>query len=365
MIIEGYLILDFIKVWGKMPLSLNFIEQLGLIHLNKGPGPMADIVGALGFKAISVALELNIFEILHTAPLTAEELAKKIDAKADGVTLLLEALINLGYISDNGTRYENSQMTTTWMLNDSEKSMVGVFHHIEDAYERWRYLGESIRTGAKAPELENWFDKHDDSMVQYHSGMRGIAKLIGDTVVSNVKIPKSARKLLDVGGSHGLHSIKFCQKYPDLLATILDLPASRLTAEETIANENMQDRVVFQEGDFVTDNIDGAYDVLLLYNFIRIFSPDDLTLLLKKSADILNDNGMIVILDEFGQSNLSRFFKTNHSLILLELFNHVHRRAYTSDEAVKYLTDCGFTSSNVINLPKAGGLAVVTAIKRS
>jgi ubiquinone/menaquinone biosynthesis C-methylase UbiE len=346
-----------------MPLSLNFIERLGLVHLNKGPGPIVDIVGALGFKAILVALELNIFELLHKAPLTADELAKKIDAKIEGITLLLDTLINLGYIKAVGTKFEITPMTTTWMLNDSPESMVGLFHHFEDAWERWNYLGESICTGEQAPGLDKWIDKRENGWLRYHSGMRSIANIIGDTIVSRVKLPQRARKLLDVGGSHGLHSIKFCRKYPDLSATIFDLPASRQTAEETIEQEGMEDRVVFCEGDFVTDSIEGTFDVLLLFNFIRIFNPEELFGLLKKSAGLLNSNGMIIILDQFGQPNKSRFTKTNHSLILLELYNQMHKRAYTSDEAMNYLARSGFSSPEILNLPRVGGLAVVTAFK--
>ena len=35
------------------------------------------------------------------------------------------------------------------------------------------------------------------------------------------KIPENAKSLLDIGGSHGLYSVDFCEKYPDLRADIL------------------------------------------------------------------------------------------------------------------------------------------------
>ena len=348
-----------------MPVVLNFMERLGLLHLNKGPGPMVDMIGALGFKAVCVALQLNIFELLEKRPLSAKELTEKIDAKPEGVILLLEALVNLGYIVSRERTYENSEMVRRWMLNDSPESLVGLACHFEDALKRWDYLGYSIRKGEKAPGLDRWFDKHDEGWTRYHTGMRSIANLVADTVVSRVTIPDRARRLLDIGGSHGLYSIRFCMAHPGLSATVLDFPESRATAEETIAREAMQDRITFLAGDFVNDAVEGAYDVLLMFNFIRIFAADKLVPLLEKAARLLNDGGMIVILDQFGQPNMSRFTRTNHSLMLLELFNQLYIRAHTSDKTLAYLKDAGFISPLVEYPQRSGGLGIVTAYKSS
>jgi hypothetical protein len=56
----------------------------------------------------------------------------------------------------------------------------------------------------------------------------------GPEVIAKVKLPVTAHRLLDVGGSHGLHAINFCKRYSDLSATILDGPQTQKLAEANI-----------------------------------------------------------------------------------------------------------------------------------
>jgi hypothetical protein len=324
---------------------------------------MFDLMEALGFSAVLAAIELNLFDTLHTDRLTAEGLADKVDASPEGIALLLEALEPLGYVVKKNGVYGNTAMTTSWMRTGSPGSMIGLFHHIEDAIERWKHLGESIRGGKPAPALDHWFDRKPEAWTRYHAGMLSIAKTVGDTVISKIIIPSGARRLLDVGGSHGLYSIKLCRKYPNLHATIVDLPPSRATAEQAIAQHGMTDRVAFLEGNFLEDDINGTFDVIVLLNFIRIFTSDELTGLLAKSSDLLNKNGLIVIMDQFGQKRPSRFGKANHALLRLELFNLTQGRLYTFDDTIALVTQCGFTRPRAISLSRAGGLGIVTATK--
>ena len=53
-----------------MPVTPNLMERMILLKLNKGPGPMLDLLGGMAFKAVSVAIKLDVFEILNDGPLT-------------------------------------------------------------------------------------------------------------------------------------------------------------------------------------------------------------------------------------------------------------------------------------------------------
>jgi hypothetical protein len=59
-----------------MPVNPNFLERLVLLRLNKGPAPMLDLFGAAGFKSVTLALDMDLFETLADVddPLTAEAL---------------------------------------------------------------------------------------------------------------------------------------------------------------------------------------------------------------------------------------------------------------------------------------------------
>ena len=71
-----------------MPVTPNFTERMVLLKLNQGPGPMLEMLGAWAFKAVSVALKLDIFESLNSRPLTAAEIAHRMKASERGIQLL-------------------------------------------------------------------------------------------------------------------------------------------------------------------------------------------------------------------------------------------------------------------------------------
>jgi Dimerisation domain len=91
-----------------MPLIPNFIERLVLLKLNQGPGLMLDILGADDFRAACAGVKLGIFEALSDGPLTADETARQVKASERGTSLLLDALMTLGYVQEKNGRYANT-----------------------------------------------------------------------------------------------------------------------------------------------------------------------------------------------------------------------------------------------------------------
>lgn len=234
-----------------MPIRPNIIERLVLLNLNQGPGLMLDFLGAQAFRAVCVAIKLGVFEALSGGPLTAAETARRIEADERGTTLLLDALQALGYVKKKNGQYANAPMTTKWLLRDSPTSLAGGIPFFESmVFDRWGHLDESIRLGKPAIYGSEWLDQRPDGWRVYQEGMIAVARMAADEVVVKVKLPSTARRLLDVGGGHGLYSIKFCRRYPGLSATVFDLPQALELARETIAAEGMGDRVTAQAGDF-------------------------------------------------------------------------------------------------------------------
>jgi hypothetical protein len=50
--------------------------------------------------------------------------------------------------------------------------------------------------------------------------------------------------MLDIGGSHGYHSVVICRRHPGLRSVVLDLPQAIRHAAPLLADEGMGDRVV-------------------------------------------------------------------------------------------------------------------------
>ncbi len=183
------------------------------------------------------------------------------------------------------------------------------------------------------------------------------------TWVAKVKLPATARRLLDVGGGHGLYSIKFCRRYPQLSATVFDWPQALEVAREVIAAEEMGDRVSVQEGDFWVDNLGNGYNVALLFNIVHAYLPDKNTELLRKVANALHPGGLIVILDQLTGKALGPTAKAMSRLQGLNLFNAAGGQGYAFEEIAGWLTNAGFINPRRINLLKSPGNGLVLGTK--
>ena len=347
-----------------MPILPNFIERLVLLNFNQGPGLMLDFLGAQAFRAVGVAVRLGVFEALSRGPLTAVETARQVQASERGVTLLLDALESLGYVKKDDDRYANTPMTVKWLLRCSPTSLASGSPFFDSmVFDRWEHLDESIHQGKPALYGSEWLEQHPSGYRIYEEGMIAIARMAADEVIAKVKLPVTARQLLDVGGGHGLYSIKFCRRYPNLSATVFDLPQAVEVARETIAAEGIGSRVTAQAGDVWLDDLGAGYDVALLFNLIHAYLPDKNIELLRKVSGALNQGGLIVIMEQIAGKVFGSTATALARLQALNYFNDLEAQTYAFDDITRWLTQVGFANLRQINLLKTPGFGLVLGAK--
>lgn len=347
-----------------MPLRPNLIEQLILLKLNQGPGLVLDFLGAQAFRAVCVAVKLGVFESLNGGASTAAEVARQIEADERGTTLLLEALEAVGYVEKKDGRYLNTAMTVKWLLRQSPTNLAGGIPFFESmVFDRWGRLDQSIRIGKPSVPGFEWLEQNPGSYRIYEEGMVACARVAADEVIAKTKLPATAHRLLDVGGGHGLYSIKFCRSYPGLSATVFDLPPALEVAREIIAAEKMGHRVTLKEGDFWIDDIGAVYDVVLLFNVIHAYSPDRNIALLRKLSGALEEGALIVIMEQVAGALFGPTAKALARLQALSFFNDLGGQTYTFDEIASWLTKVGFIDTRLISLRKTPGFSLVLGTK--
>ncbi len=346
-----------------MPLNLTWAERQIFLNHPWGPGPVLDMFAALGFKAVCAAVKLNLFEALESGgPRTAGEVASKIRADERGVRLLLTALWGLGYVvRTRKSRYVNSPMTRAWMLGSSPVNLGTMLGYFEDACDRWSQLDVSIRNGSPAERCDAWLDRHSGSWERYHANLYGVGELLSGEIVARAKLPPSAKRLIDIGGGHGLYSVKFCEEHPGLHAVIFDWPQARQAAEQTIRNRGMAHRIQFAEGDFFRDDLGNGFDAALLFNVIRIYPKNDAVTLLQKTRGALSAGGKVFVADQFNSRTPTPFSRANAFLILLELYNGSPGNSYSAAEAQAMLREAGFVRPREILLRRSPGISLVEA----
>src|SRR5204863_902428 len=86
-------------------------------------------------------------------------------------------------------------------------------------------------------------------------------------------LPKNARDMLDIGGSHGYFSVVLCRRHPQLRAVVLDLPQAIEHAAPLLAKEEMGDRVVHRAGNAITEDLGAdTYGVVFTASLVHHLS---------------------------------------------------------------------------------------------
>jgi SAM-dependent methyltransferase len=347
-----------------MPLIPNLLERL-LLQTDVLPGPLVDLFAAVGFRAVWAALNLGVFEALERGEaLTAGGLAEAVGADERGITYLLGVLQALGYVQEQGGRWTNTAMTRRRMVRGAPKNVVAGFHYWGATLaELWDDLEGSIRSGQPATDLYAWLEQRPYALRDFQEWTIAVARLTGDEIVGKVKLPSTARRLLDAGGGHGVYSIAFCRRYPDLAATIFDLPGAVAVGREIVEAEDMNARVTTQEGDLLRDDLGTGYDVVLLFNIVHGFRPDQNRLLLGKVAAALKPGGQLIIMEQFAGRAPTPMAEAVAQILGLSFYHLLGGQIYPYAEVAGWLTDAGFTTPRRSDLRQAPGSSLVQATR--
>ncbi|HEX7051285.1 MAG TPA: methyltransferase [Longimicrobiales bacterium] len=345
-----------------MPLRPNFIERL-LIRRGKVPWPILDaLLPTFQAAAVTAAAELGVFELLRQEALAPEELARRTDATLAGTESLLHALAGLGYVECDDRKYRLTDAADRAVPANEIRTMAPFL------WELARLAGDSMRAIRDAPPG----GVGDPERIQggdigraFQTAMRRIAAGHVDEVRRNLKLPASARRLLDVGGAHGLHTVALCRKYPRLHGTILDWPVGIASARRTLAdNPDVADRIDLVERDFERDALPDGYDVAFLGNIVHGLSPERNQALFRKLARATTPSATLVILDQVAEQDGSPFARALAGLIGFHLFVVTGGRAYRLAQLEHWLGDAGFPHVRRTPLRRAPGMSLVTARKQ-
>jgi len=222
-----------------------------------------------------------------------------------------------------------------------------------DYWQWWSTLTEITRTGQPVshhdaePDAPYWR--------RYITGQLELARLSAKEVAGRIHVPAGARTVLDIGGGHGWYSAELCRRYPHLTSTVLDLPGSTRVGRDIIAGAGVGDRVSHRDGDVLTAEFGGPYDVVLCFNLIHHLGPDQVGPVLAKIRGALAPDGSLAILDAFAAPSRRRTASASY----LGLFMYLSSGAgvYTPDQLTGWLDAAGFTAprrSSILRIPGLG-----------
>lgn len=306
-------------------------------------------------KILLTAVRLDVFSVLDGKPKTAGEIADRIGAHEQTLALVLNALVAMRLLSKEGEAYGNSSASATHLVRHAPQ-YIGHLLMLHDAeWENWGKLEHTIKTGQRTVD-RHVFETDPELGGNVLAVLHRIGQQSGPDLAKRLQLAGPVR-MLDLGGGAGTNAIAFCRVYPELTATVFDLPATLRLTERTVKEAGLDSRIALHPGNFNLDALGGPYDLVLMSDILHYQDYETNAALVKKVFTHLAPGGRLVIKDRFlDDTGTGPAWTTAFAVHIL--VNTQQGGCYKTGEAIEWMTAAGFASA--IELERT---AVVQGIK--
>ena len=212
-------------------------------------------------------------------------------------------------------------------------------------WHRWSCLTDIVKNieGAKK-EFE--FFRTPEEMRAFIGAMHVVSAPLARKTAAVAKA-EASQALLDIGGGSGSYTIAFLRAFPDMRATIFDLPEVIEMARERLQEEGLLDRTTLVAGDFHEQDLPAGADLALISAIIHANSPEQNLDLYKKAFRSLAPGGRILIRDHVMEPD--RTWPRGGAIFAINmLVGTGGGGTYTYEEIEKDLTTAGFINVRLI-----------------
>ncbi|MFC0112517.1 methyltransferase [Kibdelosporangium aridum] len=318
------------------------------------PAPLLQI--ADGFRAsrlLTVCVDMELFTWLSDGRgVTPTEVGIQYSLAERPSKMLLAACAALNLLTKKSGKYYNSMLAQRFLVK-GEEFYFGDFITFLDKreYANWGKLEEALRsnnTVAWGPENgETIFDPANEVMANlFWNAMFSMSEYTAHALALSHDFTKY-RNLLDVGGAPGAFCFELCRFFPQLEATVFDLPfACDITATK-IEEKGCQDRVGVHAGDFrSSEALPSGSDLILLSNILHDWDDQTGQELLKKTFDAVTDGGSVFIVEAFINNDMTGPMAA--TLMSLNMLVETLGENRTVAEYSTWLSEAGFCDIELV-----------------
>ena len=319
--------------------------------MSPDPAPiLALIEGFRRSKAMFAAVALGAFDRLERGPATSAALAADLGAEAEPLARLLDGCVGLGLLRKCDGRYVNEPVASAYLCRDSDRTLVGYILYSNDVLFRlWAHLEDAVREGGHRWKqtfgndggIFDHFFQTDGAMRTFLKGMHGFGVLSSPEVVAAFDLSRFHR-LVDLGGATGHLAMAACQRYPNLRATVFDLPRVIDVAREEVERApGMASRIDLIGGEFFADELPEG-DLYAVGQILHDWSDGKVRTLLDKIYRRLPEGGGLLVVEKLLAED-----KTGPASVLMQSLNMLlctEGRERTLGEYRQLLQAAGFGS---------------------
>jgi acetylserotonin N-methyltransferase len=245
------------------------------------------------------AVRMGIFDRLQASPAAAAQLAAALDVNPDALARLLDACAAMGLLRKEGGLYRNQPVAEHYLCANSPHTLHGYIVYSDEAlYPMWGHLEDAVREGVPRWKqtfgiegaIFSGFFRSEAAMRDFLRAMHGFGTQTSPLVVAAFDLSRF-RTIVDLGGATGHLAIAACKRYPEMRGIVVDLPQVVEIAESA------HDRVQFQTGDFIEDELPRG-DLYALGRILHDWTEEKIHRLLSRIFVALPPGGGVLIAEQ-------------------------------------------------------------------
>ncbi|MFV9632869.1 methyltransferase [Mycobacterium neumannii] len=312
--------------------------QIAMLDLGEGVG---------GVQIAAAIAELGIADVLADGPMTAPQIAARIDCDEDTTHRLMRGAVGCGLCTMN-RRTGAVKLTRTGAVlrSDHPASLRAWMRYkgMRSTVDAWGGLAASVRSGRGAFELVHgmsvweWFAAHPDEQRIFASTMRQATEIAARAIARVYPWPDGA-VVCDVAGGIGtLLSVIVAEARADLRGILVDSAGMIAEAEGFLADRGLTDRIDCVDGD-IFRAINATADVYVLKDVLHDWDDERCGRILAAVAASMPRGSKLVIVEYLQEPNRPNPFSP-----LLDLHTLTQRdggRLRSVDELTALLTGAG------------------------
>jgi SAM-dependent methyltransferase len=305
--------------------------------------------------AMLAGIQLDLFTSLQDRPLTVEQLADVLGVGTVKLRPLLYALVVNGLLTVDDGLFANTPEADHYLVR-GKPDYVGAGHELTlDLWSATFKTAETIRSGVAQA-------KHDYRTMSRAELMSMMRSLHGGGIESARELMahddfSAYQSLVDIGGGSGGLAIALTQAFPQLKATVIDLPSVTPITRQFVTEAEASDRVAVVAADAVRDPLTGSFDVAVAAYFTQVLGAEEVLAVFRNIATILVPGGTLhVMAGVLDNSRLSPIPTVNANLFFLNIYDG--GQAYTEQEYHSWLDEAGYVDFKRVALGYSSILTV-------
>ena len=287
---------------------------------------------------VGQAHRLGVFKELHRKPDTADALALRMQFDKRATWILLEALVELGYLIKDNDTYKPTEYCVSHLVDEQSPDYEGHFlQFLLYLINPWRTLPHVMRTGSPDESSFKELSMHDFIKGMDSPWKKKLAPEIVDLCIAQCSDPGSC---IDIGGAPGTIAKEFAHR--GIATIVFDLPQSLQVTQDELKNIPNIEVIA---GDATVALPKFHVDIAFLGNLCHGQSPEDNQKIISMCHEILNKDGIIAIFD-----NLRDESYLGATLALHMLTQSKKGNIYSREEYFTWLQQAGFKMPKVYQL---------------